>query len=119
MAGGSAVERRVHVAITSLISRNLSKIDTPSKGHIMKLAFGKSKVSREEIEQDAAREIEALIASGEDRPAIDWSVYGLPAEVADPAVASADLGAPAKPRTRAVTAQAKKPRAPRKKKTPA
>ncbi|MDQ6909632.1 MAG: hypothetical protein M3Z84_02425 [Actinomycetota bacterium] len=78
----------------------------------MKLAFGKSRASREEIEQDAAREIEALIASGEDRPAIDWSVYGLPPDVADPAAASADLGAPA------TSTQPKKPRAPRKK-TPA
>jgi hypothetical protein len=61
----------------------------------MKLAFGKSRASREELEQDAAQQIEAVIASGEDRPAIDWSVYGLPAEIADPATASADLGAPA------------------------
>jgi hypothetical protein len=61
----------------------------------MKLAFGKSQLSREELEQDAAQQIEAVIASGEDRPAIDWSVYGLPSEIADGATASADLGAPA------------------------
>ncbi|HEX8769567.1 MAG TPA: hypothetical protein VF711_02220 [Acidimicrobiales bacterium] len=96
----------------------------------MKLAFGKSRASREEIEQDAAREIEALIASADDRPAIDWSVYGLPADIADPTAASTDLGAPAigdepaksepaappaarNPRARPSTGPAKKPRAPK------
>ncbi|MDQ6928385.1 MAG: hypothetical protein M3159_06945 [Actinomycetota bacterium] len=50
----------------------------------MKLVFGKGKVSREDIEREAAQEIETLIASGDGAPAIDWSVYGLPADVGDP-----------------------------------
>lgn len=59
----------------------------------MKLVFGKGKVSREEIEREAAREIEALIASTDEPPKIDWSVYGLPPDVADPAFAVSSLEA--------------------------
>lgn len=59
----------------------------------MKLVFGKGKVSREEIEQQAASEIDALISSSDGPPPIDWSVYGLSADVADPAVASEGLAA--------------------------
>ena len=58
----------------------------------MKLVFGKGRASREDIEREAERELESLIASGQAPPAIDWSVYGLSPDV-DPAVASADLAA--------------------------
>ncbi|HUQ63345.1 MAG TPA: hypothetical protein VM121_06310 [Acidimicrobiales bacterium] len=61
----------------------------------MKLVFGKGKVSREEIEQQAASEIDALISSSDGPPPIDWSVYALSADVADPAVASDGLTAAA------------------------
>lgn len=77
----------------------------------MKLVFGKGKVSREDIEREAAREIEALIASGEDPPAIDWSVYGLSPDVADPAIASADLANGASESDAATTTKAPAPRA--------
>jgi hypothetical protein len=57
----------------------------------MKLVFGKGRVSREEIEQQAATEIENLISSADGPPPIDWDVYGFSGDVADPAVASAGL----------------------------
>jgi hypothetical protein len=59
----------------------------------MKLVFGKGKASREEIEREAAREIEALTKSKQPPQAIDWSVYGLSEDVADPAAAARSLQA--------------------------